>query len=193
MPSPTLAEYRQLVSRVIRERTGTPIVNGSADHAAVIIQECFNNARGHIRLLSNRLDPDCYADDAVRNSVQAFLAHPAHRLDILVESGQWDPNNEYQWELHPFVRTILPFATRNQGDNRPPQVRLNIVPAALSEKYGFNFLTLDNYGYRFETDRKVPTAVAAFLPDDKLQPVQNLIRIFDQQLWPQSVERPLAA
>jgi hypothetical protein len=191
--NPNLTDYRELVSRVIRERTGVPIVNGSADHASVIVQECFNNANDHIRLLSNRLDPDCYASEGVRNSVKMFLAHPAHRLEILVEGAMWDPEGRFAWEKHPFVETLVPFAQNDHGNNQPPQVQLKIVPEALSRLYDFNFLVMDDYGYRFEANRKVPTAVAAFLPQDNIATAQNLIRIFDTQLWNHSGDpRPLA-
>lgn len=180
--------YREQVREAILRRNGAPLLNSTVDHAAVIVQESFCNAQHSIKLLSYRLDPDCYARASVINDAKFFLADPNHKAEILVESSLWDSDNNYRWNNHPFIEPLKEFIFPNEDRG----VKIRSVPKEWAESYQFNFLLLDDYGYRYETDRKRPAAVAAFLaPDTSKAPITNLDDIFGR-LWEQSRELEIA-
>lgn len=180
-PLPVLENYQEVVRSAILNRTGSPLLNGSVDHAAMITQEAFNNAKTSVRILSHKLHPDCYGKAGVLNAVKYFLADESHKVDILVESSLWDPANTFPWESHPLLGEIAASNRDMSG-----QVRVSRVPLKWAERYSFNFLIMDDYGFRFEEDRERPTAVAAFSPPNVKSPqVANLSGIFDR-LWSDS-------
>jgi hypothetical protein len=174
-----MLDYHDRVRTAIRERTGKPILNGNLDHAAIIVQEAFSNAQASIRLLSSRLDPACYAQRGVVEAAKVFLADKDHKAEILLESEMWDPKNNFQWGKHPMLAELRDFWDR---------IEIRLVPKDWTERYGFNFMLLDDYGFRYEADRRQPAAVAAFLPSDgPKKQVENLKAIFSE-LWNVSKE-----
>jgi hypothetical protein len=173
----TMQEYHEEVREAILRRNGKPILNGTIDHAAVIVQESFNNAKNRVRILSSRLDPSCYAKNSVADAAKTFLADPDHKAEILVEPSLWDADDNFEWGKHPLVAALSDYKDRFE---------IRIVPSDWVKRYNFNFLLLDDYGYRYEGDRSRPAAVAAFLPSGAEKPqVNNLNKIFDE-LWQHS-------
>jgi hypothetical protein len=176
-----MSEYKDTVVRLIRERTGEPLLNGTIDDAAVITQEAFNHATKDVRILSNRLNADCYARESVRNAARTFLATPDHKLRILIESSLWDESNKFEWEKHPFIADLKEHLHGHDGTSGRLEVRL--VPKSWAQRYKFNFLILDDYGYRYEADRDSSAAVAKFFPEaEKQKGLQALQTNFDM-LW----------
>jgi hypothetical protein len=170
----TIQEYHEQVRDAILNRNGRPILNGTIDHASIIVQECFNNAKQRIRILSSRLDPSCYAKPGVTDAAKTFLADKDHCAQILVEPALWDMNSNFEWNKHPLVAALVDCKERYE---------IKLVPAEWTKRYQFNFLLLDDYGYRFESDRSRPAAVAAFLPEGAPKPqIDNLNKRFEQ-LW----------
>jgi hypothetical protein len=176
----SLNDYRDRVARLIRERTGEALLNGTLDHAAAITQEAFASAEQQVRILSNRLSPDCYAREGVRNAAKFFLADTNHKLRILVESSLWDSGSNFNWSQHPLISDLLPFAASGR-------LEMKAVPREWVDRYKFNFLLLDDYGFRYEADRARAAAVATFFPEDKKTPVESLAGNFEQ-LWEVSTE-----
>jgi hypothetical protein len=168
-----LEQYRERVRDAILQRTGEVFLNADIDHAGVIVQEAFNGARSAIKILSSRLDPSCYARGTLVESAKVFMADPDHSTHVLVESPLFDPERNFRWDQHPLVSAL--------SGNENFEIRS--VPLEWINKYKFNFLLMDDYGFRFEEDRSRAAAVAAFLPaeSDKKQ-VKNLTSIFDR-LW----------
>lgn len=179
--------YCEQVKDAILKRSGAVILNSSIDHAAIIAQEMFNNAKESVRLLTHKLDPDCYARTSVQNSITSFLASPDHRLQILVESGLWDPENRYDWNKHPLLKHFI----SSSGTDYSQQLEIRRVPAEVSQRYTFNFMLLDHYGYRYEAHRDRPNAVAAFLPPGQEAKIANMEHIFSD-LWAASQNIALA-
>jgi hypothetical protein len=170
----SLEDYHQQVRDAIARRNGRPILNSNIEHATIIIQEAFNYAKKSIRILSSRLDPACYAQPGVIDAAKVFLADPDHRAQILVESELWDPQDHFEWDKHPLLDALANYRER---------LELRLVPRDWIASYTYNFLIMDDYGYRFEADRSLPTAVAAFYPEDGKQPqIKNLEEIFET-LW----------
>lgn len=178
---PRMVSYREQVRDAIARRTGEALLNGSVDHAAVIVQETFGNAKNCMRILSSKLDAECYGRESVRNAARVFLADPEHRARFLVESPLWDEGENFEWEWHPFISDIRSFANlkTTKGDMR---FEFRAVPKDWTNQYQFNFLVMDDYGYRFEPNRKEAAAVVAFLPEDDKKAATNLIHLFDT-LW----------
>ena len=107
-----LQNYHEEVREAILKRTGKPILNSNVDHASIITQEAFNNARSQIRILSSKLDPSCYAQPGVIGAAKTFLADPDRKAQILVESAMWDQNNNFEWNKHPLIEALKEFKER---------------------------------------------------------------------------------
>lgn len=173
--------YRERVRALIEARDGTPILNGSHEHAAVLTQEAFSHASTEIRILCTRLDPDCYGREDVRNAARFFLADRDHKARVLIEEALWNPEENFEWYQHPFVRDLAAFASSHDGSE--PRLQMKRVPKKWIDQYTYNFLLLDDYGFRFEEDRTKSAAVARFLPPGKpAEAITRLGSIFDQ-LW----------
>jgi len=168
----TLDIYRQQVRDAINRRDGAPILNDSVNHATVITQEVLSGAKEHVRILSYKLDASCYADPGVLGAAKVFLADPEHQIDVLIEAPLWDTHGHFEWAKHPFIETIK--------EARANTDRVRLVNKDMVHRYKFNFLLLDDFGYRFEADRSKAAAVAAFLPEGKTQQAERLINIFEQ-------------
>lgn len=170
----TLPEYHQKVRDAILQRTGEPLLNGTVEHATFITQEAFSSAQSKIQILSSRLDVACYAQPNVINAAKAFLADPDHELKILIEAELWDSNKNFDWSKHPLVAALKDYWAG---------LKIRLVPKESTERYKFNFLLLDDFGYRFEADRLRAAAVAAFFPPGSIAPqVKNLSGVFES-LW----------
>jgi hypothetical protein len=161
----TADEYRASVARALTGADEALVFNGTIDHARVVIEEAFKAAKSHVRILTNKLDPTCYGSRDVIDAALAFLRAPGARLDILVED-----------ETAPVLTQDFLMAVTEAGGAR---VRANVVPAMYVEDYDFNFLTVDDVAYRFESDRTKPIAVVAGGASAR-STVDRLTNIFDR-------------
>lgn len=144
---PMLHEYRERVLRAAEVRTGEPIYNGSLDHAAVLVETLFLCAREQVDVLSCELNARVYGRERVVEQVNLFLADRAHKARFLVEKKA-----ALDWRNHPLLRALT------DNDN----VEFRSVPTWLLERYTFHMSLADGDCYRFEEDRTVPAAIAAF-------------------------------
>ncbi|MHB8286160.1 MAG: DUF7931 domain-containing protein [Caulobacteraceae bacterium] len=144
-----MADYRAQVSELLSGARSGRALNGTIDHASVVVEQAFAVARSHVRILTHSLDGQCYSRIAVRKAALDFLQRDGTSLEILVE----DSSAASQASTHRFLRDVLEAA--------PDKVSLKLVPADLVVRYRYNFLVVDDTGYRFESDRDQPIAVVA--------------------------------
>lgn len=140
-----LKQYREHVKKLAAQRVGEPVYNGSADHATVIVENMFAAARNHIRVLTGDLDAKVYGTLRVVERARQFVAHDGHRLEILVESASFN-------STHPLIEAVA-----NESN-----VSIREIPADLSARIGFHFMTADDDCFRFEREKNTHAAVAAF-------------------------------
>lgn len=159
------AEYRDDVRRVFSGKSADPVFNGTIDHASVVIEEAFKAAKSDVRILSKRLDADCWARPAIIEAAQDFLARQGTHIHILVESfgaGGCTHQNEFL------------AAVKAAGDGR---VEIRVVPPEIVQRYTYNFLVVDDVAYRFEEDRNEHVAVVAGGPSNSGR-TERLLNIF---------------
>jgi hypothetical protein len=90
----SLEAYRSVVDYCARNRLNQPIANGSAEHARILISKLFEIAVDEVVLvtgcLAERTERDIavYGDQSVLANATRFLASPATRLSIIVQSGK---------------------------------------------------------------------------------------------------------
>jgi hypothetical protein len=167
-----LLNYQEEVRDAILNRNGDPILNSTVEHASLITQEAFLAAQHQIRILSSRLDASCYAKAGVVGAAKAFLASKGHVLRLLVEA------QNVEWKKHPLIMEL---------SNELERLKIRTVPPELASRYSFNMLLLDDYGYRLESDRARPAAVAVFYPENSEKPqMAHLERIFED-IWDESI------
>lgn len=144
-----LREYALALDKALRWNKPFAAYNKDIGHARVIVSLAFAHAKKTILLLSNRLDPELYADDDFLDEAKSFLTKRRAKLRILVES-EIDPQ-------HRLVELL-----REHRD----KVTLKRVPSDVQERYDFNFMVVDDKGYRFETDRAEHQAIVMFNSED---------------------------
>jgi hypothetical protein len=138
-------EYRKRVKALAALRNGGAIFNGSADHAAVIVENLFAVANHHVRILSGDLDARVYGNSRVVQRAAEFLGHSDHRLDIMLEENTLSAH-------HPLMQIV--------GNN--PNVSLRLIRADVAEGIPYHFMIADEDCYRFEEQKGTHKAVAAF-------------------------------
>ncbi len=143
-------------------------------HAAVVVVAGIRHAKNEICLLSNQLNPALYGGHGLLNVARSFLQNEKAKLRVLVET---DISQD-----HPMMDLCHEF---------PQKVSISRVPDELQEKYDFNFLLIDDIGYRFEHDRKKYKAIASFYKPDRKENIDAMKRHFNKLekqcrviLWP---------
>lgn len=142
--------YRAQIDRAIYEATGDVVMNGSTDHAAVIIERIFANATNSVRILSRRLDPRVFGTNEVLEQARVFTADPDRKISILVEELTVE-----KLAQNPLVQTLRPYIL--SGD-----AKVGLVSEARRKTLPFNFTLLDKLGYRYESDKNKAVAHASF-------------------------------
>lgn len=166
----TLDEYRVRVNRIAGERSGGAIYNGSLEHAAVVVEALFTNARSEVMILTGNLNTRVYGRDDVVMQAKLFLANDAdNRLRVLIEEDK--PQNR---ELHPLLRRLSEY----KGFS------IRHVPESLQASYGFHFVAADDDCYRFEEDKSKPFAVGVFGDEER---GSRLKRFFEER-WNRCTE-----
>jgi hypothetical protein len=159
--SPT--EYREKVDRLIRSRTGEPILNGSIDHAAILVERMFAHANIRMWILSEGLNARVYGRNTNIEQAKLFLSNPQHEVRVLIETSSEELRD------NPFTKAF----------GRYENVHIRRVPSEYQADYEYHFALVDDYGYRFEGDKHRREAVAAFGDEAG---VQHLAQIYTG-LW----------
>lgn len=165
----SLETYRERVKKLARERKGEPIYNGSVDHAAIIVESMFAEAKSYVHILSEGLNPRVYGPDDVVEQAKLCLAEPNRTMKILIEINDLD-----RLKTHPYFDEL--------ADSKNLEVRF--VPSELQARYDFHLLVMDGDSFRFEQDKSKHEAIAAF-GDSKS--AANLESLF-QKIWGLSEE-----
>jgi len=154
-----MRSYSDMVRSAAAARSGEPIFNGSADHAAVIIEELFSSAISEVRLVTGDLSALVYGRTPLVQRAKQFLGHSSHKLTVIVETMDVSPT-------HPFMQAVAGNAN----------VSFRKLYDDASAKMPYHFMTADNDCFRFEKIKNSHTAVAAF-GDEKT--TTHLNELFD--------------
>ena len=157
-----LRTYAERLETALKKQEPFATYNKDILHAAAIVGAGIRHARDEIRILSNKLSPALYGNDDLLASVRNFLEGPSAKLRILVEKDIA--------EDHP-IRPLM-------GDF-PENLKISRVPEEMVEKYEFNFMVVDDFGYRFEGDREKYAATASFHEEEHREMIDGLISFFD--------------
>lgn len=157
-----IKNYRDNVKRIARERTGETVYNGSADHAAVIMENLFASAQGCVRIFTGDLTAKVYGATPVVQRARQFLGHSDHKLQVIVEDLTVSSS-------HPLIEELAD----EQG------FELFILRPAVAESVPYHFSTADTDCFRFEREKNTHAAIAAF---GDTQTTSHLNEIFDALL-----------
>ncbi len=144
----TLEEYREFVRSRAMKRNGQVIYNESIEHASIVVENLFKSAEEKIVVLSGSLNPRVYGRDEVVKEAELFLASSTeNKLQIILEQ-----DSKKLRDVHPFFITCSRF--RN--------LEVRVATPKVQDQYTFHFVAVDEDSYRFESDKNLPAAVAAF-------------------------------
>jgi hypothetical protein len=143
-----LPDYAALIEDRIAKRDGTPLLNGTLDHAMMIIQAMFSHAVQSVKILTGTLNARVYGNEAVISAARQFLANPDHRLEIVFE----EKIEELDLAHHPLLAAL---------EGRENLQIWRVMPE-YQGKFVSHFALMDDDSYRFEADKSQTSAVAAF-------------------------------
>jgi len=164
-----MTNYRKMVREAALRRTGEPLYNGSLDHAAVLTEAMFEHGTQTVDIFSGRLNANAFATPEVLEKVGIFLSDPTHKVRILIEEPHYIDASD-----HPFIKKYS-----NNDD-----VSFKKLPTNVAEHIDYHFTVMDSDSYRFEEDKNIPSAIAAFGDNEG---GMHLSTIF-KQLWDASEE-----
>ncbi len=160
----SLNEYAAAFRKALEEEKEFANFNRDIQHATIIVCTAMEYAKEVVRILSHKLDPMLYATPWFLEASEKFTGRGGS-LRILVET-EVD-------ESHP-VRLISERVTIRR-----------VRPEAI-KSYKFNFMVVDDKGFRFESDRDEPEALVSFHHQGKgaigkgFQ--ERMVQLFDS-LW----------
>ena len=140
----SLNDYARRLDSALRENKEYEETNRDLSHAFVVIILALHHAKESCLLLSNCLDKALYGQPPVLHEIKQFL-EKGMKLDILVER---DVEGS-----HPLIELV-----RNYKET----ASIRKIPEERVQTYGYNFLVIDDRGFRFERDRQQPNAYVAF-------------------------------
>ena len=167
----TLRDYARRLNGALKSKSGYSNYNRDASHASIVLFFAFHHAEKRVLLLSQKLDTLVYSAPWVLEEVGGFLRRSG-KLDVLVET-------ELE-EGHPM---------RQLRRDHPDRLSIARVPERIVETYSFNFMVVDDRGYRFEHDRENYSASVAF--DKDAETHRELVHAMQQRfrdLKAQSIE-----
>lgn len=161
----SINDYARAFDQALEKKLEFANFNRDIQHATVIICIAFHHAQNRVRLLSNQLDPILYGGMWFMEEARGFL-NKGGNLEILVEKAIADDH---------------PIFSLDQGAGK---LSVKRVPDQSVKSYKFNFMLVDEIGYRFESDREKPEAIVSFGRDNTEQ--MNALNKFFETLWKRS-------
>ena len=159
-----LYQYIREIYRALERQRPYFTYNRDASHAMIVVTAGFRYAQSNIDILSNRLDADVYGGLALMDAARKFLEKPDAKLRILLEQPLDDE--------HPLLGVML-----EQKDHKD-KVDIRQVPDEVQQLYDCNFMLMDEFGYRYEADRKECNASVMFY-GDRLGTIRTLRKMFN--------------
>ena len=145
----SLNGYAERFEKALTEGSSFANYNKDMAHASIIVCLGFRYAKRHVRLLSHQLDPVLYGSKWFQDELTDFLENRSGRVQILLETDVA--------EGHPVIALGAKYDT----------FEVRRIRDDLVSNYPFNFMTVDDVGYRFEQNREYPEATVVFnLNDD---------------------------
>ena len=157
-----LDAYRDLIDRKIRLMDGSTVLNGSAEHAAVINERMLASATKSVDIISRRLAKEVYGTEPLVREAERFLSDSERKLRISVEEMDGATAAE-----HPLLSKIL----------HSQNAEVRVLPKRFHEICQLNMTLMDGNSYRFESDKTKPVAVVCF--GDKGEYIKGLQYYFD--------------
>ena len=161
-PTENLIEYAVRVNTAMEKREPFSTYNRDILHASEIVACILKYAEEEVNLLSNKLDKRLYGEDYIAELVEDFVGERNGKLNILLET---DVETD-----HPVITACKKF---------PKNTTVKKVPDQWQKHYDYNFMLIDDIGYRFEANRKSQNAIVSFNQDNQIETRKNMKKCFD--------------
>lgn len=165
--------YRDKIDRIITEASGEIVLNGSHDHASIILERMFSRAHESVCILTRKFDPRIYCDAATVDAARKMLGDNSRRVQVLIEDPEATSQNG-----NPYFEELASIGN----------IEIKVIPERLKAPISINFALMDESGFRLEKDQSGTTAIVCF-GNREITP--RLKSLFDQ-VWSKSktVVRP---
>lgn len=144
------ASYREYVRTVADgEWPSDLILNRSAGHAGIIIENLFRKAIASVEILTGRLNRDVYGVPEVVAAAENFLRTRSDAKIHILSEEAIDRNR------HPLLARLVQVGLSDR-------VEISVVPESVRETFSFHFAVADGACFRFEESRDKFDAVVQF-------------------------------
>ena len=164
----SMRAFQTCVGDYADRSNGLPIYNDSINHASIIIEELFRQAKRSIKIISGNLNTQAYGQKDIVVEALDSLSRGGLTIQILLEIRL----SEEEYETHPLLTRI----------RKSRKCEIRTVPEHLSKLYSYHFLLVDDESYRFEGNKESIQAVAVFGDEPG---ASNLSQNFDD-IWKMS-------
>jgi hypothetical protein len=155
-----LQSYRQTIERLAELDSSEFFGNSKAAHAAVIFATFFKRSKEEVAIFCKDLSRKVYDNKIVIDELEKALARKI-KVDIITQS---EPNKGMIFQkIAEWKMKGLPITLRTVSVNSP------------IAEFPENFAVMDQKAFRFESDRKTPTAFACMNNPAMCEP---LLRLF---------------
>ena len=156
--SDEISIYREGVVKLFELGVNSDIQNSFPEHAAVLYEQFFMNARSQVRIFCKNLSARVFGLDFVVQAADKALKNGV-RIEILIQ--------DERPEESPFLALV----------EACPSAVIATVNSETAKAAKVNFSVMDNRAFRFENDRDRVTAVA-----NMCEPViaGSLVRKFEE-------------
>jgi hypothetical protein len=143
-----IPDYAELIQASIVKRDGTPIPNGTIEHATMLIEAMLRNAKSSVRILTGELNARLYGTEQIILAARQFLSDFDRKLEIVVEGKPEDK----EIILNPLIVAI----------KSSPNLKIWRLKPERRDQLKSHFALMDDDSYRYEPDKEEPSAIAAF-------------------------------
>lgn len=165
-----MESYRKLVKKLADESSSTLVPNGGTEHAEVLIENIFSHADNAVRIFTGELNKQVYGADDIVNYADYFLRKSsANKLMILIQNY----DDELKFTDHELIKMCEEHVQSGACEIK--------AVSDVDKDVTSHFVIMDEIGYRFEPDRKKPTAVGCFNDVDGAKDlIDGFDRMFDR-------------
>jgi hypothetical protein len=157
-----IPDYAELIQSSIAKRDGTPIPNGTIEHATMLIEAMLRNGKNSVRILTGELNARLYGTEQIILAARQFLSDFNRKLEIVVEGKSEDK----ELILNPLIIAIKSSPNLNIWRLKPER----------RDQLKSHFSLMDDDSYRYEPNKEEPSAIAAF--GDKPF-TETLLKVFE--------------
>jgi hypothetical protein len=161
-----LVLYREGVETLMRLRSARIISNAQPDHAAILFEVFFSNAKQHVRIFCKKLSRNVFGSPQLIEAAKWAL-HRGVKISVVIQDEHPEDSE--------FVKMLIASHTKI------------FRATGTARDSAFNFSVMDEESFRIEPDRDKCVASASMYHPES---AKTLVRLFETIMTSASIRTP---